>query len=65
MLAEVFLRERFEQGYAKGKANGEAQILSAMRQVAERRGWDPEVIQGVIDGTREILRNEECPNCRA
>ena len=73
MLAEVFLRERYEQGYAIGfakgfaegkaealaEARGRSETLSAVRQVAERRGWDPEDIQGLIDETREFLRNED------
>ena len=61
MLAEAFLRKRFEQGEAKGRA----ETLSAVRQAAELQGLKPEVIQGMIDKAHEVVRNGEGPNGRA
>ena len=53
------------RGEAKGKAEGRAETLSAVRQAAELQGLKPEVIQGMIDKTREVVRNGESPNGRA
>ena len=53
MIAESFLRKRFEQGKAEGEAKG----IAAAAKAAERRGLTADEIERVVEEAREIIRN--------
>ena len=61
MLAEAFKRKLHAKYRAEGVAEGEVRgvdnMQAAVRQVAERRGMDPEATQRLIEEAREIVRN--------
>ena len=53
MLAEKYLERR----YREGREEGEDAMSSAIQQVAQRQGMDPEEVRRMIDEAREIVRN--------
>ena len=57
MLAKAFDRKLRAKYMAEGKAEGEAETLSAVQEAAKRRGTDLAEIQGVIEEARKIVRN--------
>ena len=60
MIAESYLRRRYqegrEEGREEGKVEGEEAALSAVEEAARQRGMSVEEIQGIIDETRAIIR---------
>ena len=52
MIAESYLRRRYEEG----KAEGEEAALSAVEEAARERGMSLEEIQRIIEETRAIIR---------
>ena len=57
MLAKAFDRKLRAKYMAEGKAEGEAETLSAVQEAAKRRGADLAEIQGVIEEASKIVRN--------
>jgi hypothetical protein len=57
MLAKAFDRKLRAKYMAEGKAEGEAETLSAVQEAAKRRGADLAEIQDVIEEARKIVRN--------
>ena len=56
MIAESYLKRRYEEGREEGKTEGEEAALSAVEEAARQRGMSLEEIQRIIDETRAIIR---------
>ncbi len=57
VLAESWLKRRYEKGKAEGEAEGEAKTLDAAKAALEKHGSSREDIQRVISEIQTIMRN--------